>query len=427
MLERKKLDLTLSSVVILMIFSAFALIRMENIGFCSDGPIIVNPGESIQAAVDGASEGSTILIRSGNYSEKEIQVNKTVKIIGENAETTIVDGQTTINFIFRVSISNVIIENLTMQNTSLSFPEAPAIKLDSVQNVTIQKLRIRNAGYGIQMYLSNYTLIAYNRFSEANVGIRMSNKSGNNTIFCNTIENNQKGLEITTLDCQFNKVYHNNFINNTDQIPDGSLGSNNIFDNGYPSGGNYWSDHIASDSKSGTYPQSQNGSDGILDYAYPDSLSLWDEYPLASPISIVEISAYEKTFTIEVMTNSSVTVYFNQSAKSLILFVNDPDEVNGSCRILIPKELLIVETLNQWLIYYSNDLSEQIEPQWIHDDDQNTYIYLTYLYTINKIEILVSEHFTLLMPLLLTGALIVILLKKRIKRKTSNWCKRTRL
>jgi len=419
MLKKKIPYRTLPSVVILIIFTVSALVNIQKIGFCHNEPILVNPGESIQAALDRASEGSTILIRSGNYSEGEIQVNKTANIIGEDPETTIIDGQKTINFIFRVSMSNVIIENLTLQNTSLLYPEAPAIKLDSVQNVTIQKIRIRIAGWGIQMYSSNYTKIAYNRISETNVGIRVSNKSGNNTIFCNNIENNQNGLEITSLDCQFNKVYHNNFINNTKQIPEGSLGSNNIFDNDYPSGGNYWSDHAASDLKSGNYPQSQNESDGILDDAYPDSLSLWDKYPLAYPTSTVEISAYEKIFIIEVMTNSSITVYFNQSAESLILFVNTPDQMNGSCRIIVPKGLLAVETLNQWLIYYGNDVCEQVKPKWIQDDSQNTYIYLTYLYTINKIEILVSEHFTLLMPLLLTGALVVILLKKRITRKNT--------
>ncbi len=51
----------------------------------------------------------------------------------------------------------------------------------------------------------------------------------------------------------------------------------NIWDNGYPSGGNYWSDFNGSDNFSGLN-QNLSGSDGI-----GDTLHMKDRYPLMSP------------------------------------------------------------------------------------------------------------------------------------------------
>jgi parallel beta-helix repeat protein len=58
-----------------------------------------------------------------------------------------------------------------------------------------------------------------------------------NIIKNNTVISNRMGISIQA--SYHNIVYHNNFINNSNQ----SRGThNNTWDNGYPSGGNYWSD-----------------------------------------------------------------------------------------------------------------------------------------------------------------------------------------
>jgi len=44
-----------------------------------------------------------------------------------------------------------------------------------------------------------------------------------------------------------NTIYHNNFVNNTAQAQDASVDSANpinVWDDGYPFGGNYWSDYL---------------------------------------------------------------------------------------------------------------------------------------------------------------------------------------
>jgi len=58
--------------------------------------------------------------------------------------------------------------------------------------------------------------------------------------------------------------------------------SNNTWDNGYPSGGNYWSNYTDADLYSGPY-QNETGSDGIGDTPYVIDAENQDNYPLMNP------------------------------------------------------------------------------------------------------------------------------------------------
>jgi hypothetical protein len=55
-----------------------------------------------------------------------------------------------------------------------------------------------------------------------------------------------------------------------------------IWDNGYRSGGNYWSDYNGTDSYKGQY-QNETGSDGIGDTPYVIDANNTDNYPLMFP------------------------------------------------------------------------------------------------------------------------------------------------
>ena len=86
------------------------------------------------------------------------------------------------------------------------------------------------------------------------------------TITNNTITSNLFG--IYNDQATNSSVYHNNFIGNTNQAVDESgTNPNNTWDNGYPSGGNYWSNHTGVDINSGV-DQDESGSDGIADTPY---------------------------------------------------------------------------------------------------------------------------------------------------------------
>lgn len=103
-------------------------------------------------------------------------------------------------------------------------------------------------------YLINNTINA-NDFS----GIQIQS-SNNNYILENVISLNDNGLQLNSFSSD-NQIYHNNIIDNTDQAFDDGI---NQWDDGYPSGGNYWSDWTTPDDYSGP-DQDEPGSDGIVD------------------------------------------------------------------------------------------------------------------------------------------------------------------
>jgi len=76
-------------------------------------------------------------------------------------------------------------------------------------------------------------------------------------------------------------VYHNNILNNTVQALDDNP-SQNTWDNGYPSGGNFWSDFTGVDNCSGPQQNICPSPDGIGDTLYVFNFSM-DQYPLMKP------------------------------------------------------------------------------------------------------------------------------------------------
>jgi len=117
--------------------------------------------------------------------------------------------------------------------------------------------------------------------------------SNNLTVYQNNITENYDGIWLVA--SSNNTIYHNNFINNTSQVYiDHSI--NNTWDDGYPSGGNYWSDYVGVDVKSGP-SQDLHGSDGIGDTPYIIDANNTDHYPLMSPYGAPPLPAYSLTIT----------------------------------------------------------------------------------------------------------------------------------
>ena len=105
--------------------------------------------------------------------------------------------------------------------------------------------------------------------------------SGSTAIVQNEISNNGKGVILHfTFDIV---VYHNNLVNNYIQAIDTNSTANS-WDNGYPSGGNYWSDYNGVDNCSGPNQDVCPNPDGIGDTPYIFSYNQ-DNYPLMNPYS----------------------------------------------------------------------------------------------------------------------------------------------
>jgi hypothetical protein len=89
-----------------------------------------------------------------------------------------------------------------------------------------------------------------------------------------------------------NLIYHNHFEanNNASNVFDSNHTqaidfSTNFWDNGYPEGGNYWSDWLSPDSLNGP-AQDLAGADGIVDFPYELDINTNDTYPLTkSPLA----------------------------------------------------------------------------------------------------------------------------------------------
>jgi parallel beta-helix repeat protein len=148
---------------------------------------------------------------------------------------------------------------------------------------------------GLQMSSAwGNTIIGNNITSNAYCGI-MFYGSDKNTVAGNTIANNNCGISLSS--SSGNTLCHNNFVNNSQQVNVYSSTAN-VWDQGYPTGGNYWSDYNSTDIYRGTY-QNETGSDGIGDTPYTVSTSDVDAYPLIQQTTAT-VCIYPLTATFEV-------------------------------------------------------------------------------------------------------------------------------
>ena len=132
---------------------------------------------------------------------------------------------------------------------------------------SIHTNRITDCQTGIRLLLTTGNNIFDNMLLSNNIGGILAEESGTNTIRNNTIYDSEIGIYLKW-SSNNNLIYHNNLIYNRDQAWDDS---SNSWDNGYPSGGNYWSDY--------TNPDDDN--DGIGDVARPIAKGEnQDNYPL---------------------------------------------------------------------------------------------------------------------------------------------------
>ncbi len=127
----------------------------------------------------------------------------------------------------------------------------------------------------LKVSLSSNITISGNNLSNSTTAVSFV-KSSNATITGNNIQSNTQGLILNnTVNIQ---IFHNNFLNNDFQAQD-TNSTQNIWDNGYPSGGNFWSDYTGVDNCSGPQQNTCPGPDGIGDTPYTFNNNQ-DNYPL---------------------------------------------------------------------------------------------------------------------------------------------------
>jgi len=246
--------------------------------------------KTIQEGILNATIGETIYVYSGIYVENVV-VNKTVNLVGENKNTTIVDGNESGEVMLVKGtwpFGNVSIRNFKIVNCSMSgwHGVTSGIRIENCSNNTVSNCIFLDCYDGLYLESSWNNIVGDNSFDiNVNYGnITFGNNSirlyyaDNNTIFGNTINNSTVGIHLAG-NSRDNKIYHNNFVNNLGQASDDT--GNNTWDNGYPSGGNYWDDF--DEPSEGAY---DNNSDLIVDspyYIYSLYGNVSDRYPLINP------------------------------------------------------------------------------------------------------------------------------------------------
>lgn len=200
-----------------------------------------------------------------------------------------------------INCRNITVEGLTLENN------INGLLLAYTSNSTIVGNYVTKNQFGICLSNSSDNLLIENTASDNDFGVCF-NRSSTNSILDNSIANNRNGI-IFSESCRNdvarnnivgnhvcmnlsassnNLIYHNNFTNNEIQ-PSSSCDFPNAWDNGYPFGGNYWSDYNGTDFYKGIY-QNETGSDGICDIPYNVVANNTDRYPLMRPWTPPEIT-----------------------------------------------------------------------------------------------------------------------------------------
>jgi len=301
-----------SFAVLLVILLSFSTLAILNVKGQTRTITVPDDYSTIQEAINNASDGDTVYVRSGVYIENPI-INKTINLIGENKETTIIDvtaglkiqqGHITItgftiydghdaislaannctvtNNIIKESTHGIVIfgnNSLIEGNVFESIGLSSAIQLNWANNNTIKNNHIESCVEGIQIWQnSNNNTIKENTIKNCQDTAINFQYSNNNKLIGNNITN--CGLGTSIYGSNNNSITSNNYVKNTIQfsanewyyLTFGNPRSINTINK------NYWSNYTGLDAN----------NDGIGDTPHIIDEYNQDNYPLMTLISTLD-------------------------------------------------------------------------------------------------------------------------------------------
>jgi len=382
---------------------------------------------TIQSAIDAplTSDGNIILVKKGTCTEN-ITINKSIVLVGEDRDQTIIDGNQT-RTVIRVIASGVLIQNVTVKNGITGIfvdhsnntqiigsnvvnciPDKTMVFYEFQQGIRVQysfNCVIRNSviannavtgvlitdssnftvssnqvyrngnssySYGLNTNASSYGLIAYNNVYENkwdNIGL------GYGSTNCTILGNNVTGYTVFGMwvdhGSDGNIFYGNNIVNNV--IAAQPVNVLSQWDSGIE--GNYWGNYFTANNTDTNY-------DGIGDSSYGIDINNTDRFPLMGRFH--SFFTY-KNQVVDVITNSGTDNFaFFRTNNTIKMHVSSmaPDQTEDFCRIRIPHSLMIEP--------YSVTV-DGVEPSYVNytvnDDETSRWIYFRYSHSMHEISI----------------------------------------
>jgi parallel beta-helix repeat protein len=269
-------------------------------------------------------------------------------------------------------------------------------------NITVESADLSKATVGVQLWGTNNTKIIGNSITGNWIGIYVC-YSYNNSIIGNAITDSWRGIDL--LYSTGNRIFHNGFVDNS--FNTNTEGSTNVWDDSYPSGGNYWGDLAGSDTEYGA-GQNLTGSDGICDsYHTIDVMGQKDNYPLMGMFSDFNATT---EYHVQTICNSSISDFqFNGTA--IRFNVSGENDTSGFCRICIPTALMD----STYKVYVNSTEIQYI----LLPFSNSTYSYLYFNYTHSTEQVTIVPEFPAISILLLFMVLTLPMISTRRKRMRS--------
>jgi parallel beta-helix repeat protein len=258
-----------------------------------------------------------------------------------------------------------------------------------------------NDNGGISIDGSDYNDIYENNITNNLWGISVQYGAKYNAISRNCIANNNYSVKLEW-NTFANMFYHNNLVDNVFRMSLVGYNYANSWDDGYPSGGNYWSDYNGTDLFSGLY-QNETGSDGIGDTTCVIDENYIDHYPL---IGMFFDHLATSEHHVQTICNSTLSDFqFNGTA--IRFNVSGENSTTGFCRICIPTALM-----NETYRVFVNGTEVSCNLLTC-SNETHSYLYFNYTHSTQEVTIIPEFPSLLILLLFMMATLVAVMVYNR--------------